>query len=131
MAWNLRDHFVDAHAAFVFEDVCREDLRRHLLSRNICAEYGKHWRNEEIDLIALDRRNGEAYVVECKFILKPVGLTTLNSLKNKVSKVRELRDFEVTYCLFSVSGFNDDLKALCAENVLLFNDGENVNRTRT
>ena len=125
---NLRDHFTDAHAAFVFEDVCREELRRYLLSRDVCAEYGKHWGNEEIDLIALDRRNGEAYVAECKFISKPVGVSTLNSLKDKVSKVRELRDLKVTYCLFSVSGFNDGMESRCAENVLLFNNGEVVNR---
>ena len=124
---DLKEHFVDAHAAFVFEDVCREELRRYLLSQDICAEYGKYWGKGEIDLIALDRKNGRAYVAECKFTSKPMGLTVLNSLKSKVSMVKELDDFDITYCLFSVSGYNDDMAGKCGDDVLLFDRGELVN----
>jgi len=124
---DLKGHFVDAHVAFVFEDVCREELRRYLLSQGICAEYGKYWGKGEIDLIALDRKNGRAYVAECKFTSKPMGLTVLNSLKSKVSMVKELDDFDITYCLFSVSGYNDDMAGKCGDDVLLFDRGELVN----
>ena len=121
---GLEEHFVDSHAAFVFEDVCREELRRYLLSRGVCAEYGKYWGKGEIDLIALDRKNGRAYVAECKFTSKPIGLTVLNSLRSKVSVVRELSDFDITYCLFSVSGYIDGIAEECGDDVLLFDRGE-------
>ena len=121
---NLRDHLVDAHVAFVFEDVCREELRRYMLSKGIHAEYGKYWGKGEIDLIALDMKDGKAYVAECKFTSKPVGLTVLNSLRNRTSNVKELNDYEIVYCLFSVSGYNDDVVGGCGDDVLLFNDGE-------
>lgn len=125
---DIRNHFVDAHASFVFEDVCREELRRYLLSKSISAEYGKYWGKTEIDLIALDKNNGTAYVAECKFASKPLGMNVLNSLMSKASTVKELGDYEITYCLFSVSGYNDDVVDGCDKNVLLFNDGEIVNK---
>ncbi len=128
---DLKEHFVDAHAAFVFEDVCREELRRYLLSRGICAEYGKYWGKGEIDLIALDRKNGRAYVAECKFISKPVGSTVLNSLKDKVSKVKDLDDFDIAYCLFSVSGYNEGVAEECGDDVLLFDRGELIKSTES
>lgn len=120
---DLNDHFIDAHVSFVFEDVCREELRRYLLSNNIYAIYGKYWGSGEIDLIALDKKNRTAYVAECKFISKPVGKTVLNSLKTKTALIKELSDYDITYCLFSVSGFNDDLEKT-DDKVMLFNNGE-------
>ncbi len=123
---NLRDHLVEAHVAFVFEDVCREELRRYLLSNGIYAEYGKYWGKGVIDLIALDRKNDMAYVAECKFVSRPVGLTVLNSLRKKTSAVKELDDYDITYCLFSVSGYDEDMIDGCGDDVLLFNDGEPV-----
>lgn len=36
-----------AHVAFVFEDVCREELRRCLLSEGVSAEHGKYWGRAE------------------------------------------------------------------------------------
>ena len=119
---DLKDHFIDAHVSFVFEDVCREELKRYLRDRGISADYGKHWGDGEIDLIALDRKSSVAYVCECKFKVKPMSKSMLNSLISKASKVKGLKDFDIRYCLFSVSGFNDDLRP--NENVILFNCGE-------
>ena len=124
---DLRDHFIDAHVAFIFESVCREELKRYLRERNIAAEYGKYWGNGEIDLIALDKKHHVAYVCECKYRSKPIGISELNSLMQKAKVVKELNDYEIQYCLFSVSGFNDDMKDCSA---ILFNDGEIVNFDR-
>lgn len=121
---DLKDHFIDAHVGFVFEDVCREELREYLRAKGIAAEYGKHWGSGEIDLIALDRKNRMAYVCECKFRRKPMGRTCLNSLISKASGVKGLKEFDITYCLFSVSGFNDDL--LPEERVMLFDCGKPI-----
>ena len=120
---DLRDHFIDAHVAFVFENVCREELRNYLRGKGIAAEYGKYWGNGEIDLIALDRKDRVAYVCECKYHTRPLGMSELNSLVSKASAVKELRDYKVKYCLFSVSGYNDGMSE---SGALLFNNGELV-----
>lgn len=124
---DFKDHFVDAHVAFVFEDVCREELRRYLLSKGIYAEYGKYWGKGEIDLIAIDKKNSHAYVAECMFTSKPVGMTVLKSLVSKASNVKKLEEYRITYCLFSVSGYNDDMAEGCGGNVVLFDNGVPVN----
>ncbi|MBR2255319.1 MAG: hypothetical protein IJ856_05875, partial [Candidatus Methanomethylophilaceae archaeon] len=120
---DLKDHFIDAHVAFVFESVCREELRRYLREQGIAAEYGKYCGNGEIDLIALDRKHKVAYVCECKFRSKPIGMTELNSLIQKTSVVKELREYRIQYCLFSVSGFDADMGG---SGALLFNNGDLV-----
>ncbi|MBQ7979027.1 MAG: ATP-binding protein [Candidatus Methanomethylophilaceae archaeon] len=120
---DLRDHFIDAHVAFVFENVCREELRNYLRGKGIAAEYGKYWGNGEIDLIALDKKDRVAYVCECKYHTRPLGISELNSLVSKASAVKELRDYKVKYCLFSVSGYNDGMSE---SGALLFNNGELV-----
>ncbi len=120
---DLRDHFVDAHVAFVFENVCREELKRYLRERGTAAEYGKYWGNGEIDLIALDRKHRIAYVCECKYRSKPIGMSELNSLMRKTEAVRELDDYRIQYCLFSVSGFREGMED---SGAILFNNGEPV-----
>ena len=120
---DLRDHFIDAHVAFVFENVCREELRNYLRGKGIAAEYGKYWGNGEIDLIALDKKDRVAYVCECKYHTRPLGMSELNSLVSKAEAVKELRDYKVKYCLFSVSGYNDGMSE---SGALLFNNGELV-----
>jgi len=120
---DLRDHFIDAHVAFVFENVCREELRNYLRGKGIAAEYGKYWGNGEIDLIALDKKDRVAYVCECKYHTRPLGMSELNSLVSKAGAVKELKDYNVRYCLFSVSGYNDGMSE---SGALLFNNGELV-----
>ena len=51
--------------AFIFEDVCREELRGYLLSNGICAEYGGYRDKGGIDPIALDRKDERVYVAGC------------------------------------------------------------------
>lgn len=120
---DLRDHFIDVHVAFVFENVCREELRNYLRGKGIAAEYGKYWGNGEIDLIALDKKDRVAYVCECKYHTRPLGMSELNSLVSKAGAVKELKDYNVRYCLFSVSGYNDGMSK---SGALLFNNGELV-----
>lgn len=120
---DLRDHFIDAHVAFVFENVCREELKRYLRERGTAAEYGKYWGNGEIDLIALDRKHSVAYVCECKYRSRPIGMSELNSLVRKADTVRELDNYSIQYCLFSVSGFREGMEG---SGAILFDNGEPI-----
>ena len=55
---DLKDHFIDAHVSFVFEDVCREELKRYLRDRGISADYGKHWGFRGFSAVRCWRRTG-------------------------------------------------------------------------
>lgn len=103
--------------------MCREELNRYLRERGTTAEYGKYWGNGEIDLIALDRKHHVAYVCECKYRSEPIGMSELNSLVRKAEAVRELNDYRIRYCLFSVSGFREGIED---SGAILFNNGEPV-----
>ncbi len=37
---NLRASYLDRHVTFVFEDICRQELRRYLRSKDVAASYG-------------------------------------------------------------------------------------------
>lgn len=58
----LRAHFIDSHVSFVFEDICRSELRRYLRSKGVVASYGSFWEGDiEIDVAAKDDVNRVMY----------------------------------------------------------------------
>lgn len=127
---DLEDHFINNHAAFVFEDICRSELKRYLRSVGISASYGSYWNgNVEIDVAARDKKNRTLYLGECKLWRSPVGRSELERLVVKSSTIR-LDGYRTVYCLFSVSGYNTNLTDQDLEhNVILFDNGEVVRNT--
>lgn len=125
---NLESHFVDSHVSFVFEDVCREELRTELRSRGVAASYGSYWdRNVGIDVVAVDRANRTMYAGECKYRNTPVDAKVLHDLRSKCDGVRDFRGMDVVLCLFSVSGYTEGvLTEADAGNVLLFDCGKPI-----
>ena len=104
-----------------FEDICRQYVTEH----HKCKEIGNWWgksqgESTDIDIVALctDGSNDFHLLCECKF-------------RNKESGIREMKELEVTassikgcfnrrYCIFSRSGFTDDLKEYAdLNNVIL------------
>ena len=121
---DLEDHFIDSHVAFVFEDICRDELRRFLRSNGILARYGSYWdRSIELDVVAVDDRNGTVYVGECKYHGSPIGPEVLRKLKAKCSKVRPFEGMRVVTCVFSASGYTEGMLAESRDS-LLFDRGE-------
>ncbi|NOZ70774.1 MAG: ATP-binding protein [Chloroflexi bacterium] len=84
---------------------------------------GRWWSPQgEIDLVALDDRNKELLVGECKWTKRPVGINVLEELKRKASLLPGGPWQRIVYTLFAKQGFTAALQALAAdeENILLF-----------
>lgn len=123
---NLRRHFIDSHVSFVFEDICRSELRRYLRSKGVAASYGSFWEGDvEIDVAAKDDVNRVMYLGECKYREGPVDSDVLGSLRTKGLRAKAFDGYDIVYCLFSVSGYTDRLKAEAKSGgCILFDCGE-------
>ena len=128
---NLEEHFVDSHAAFVFEDICREELKETLRHAGIAAKYGRYWdRSNEMDVAALDRRMRTIYVGECKFISRPVDARIVGRLIDKCGETKGFDSLTVRPCVFSVSGFTQEaIDVASEEDAILFQNGVPLKET--
>ena len=125
---NLRSHFIDRHVSYVFEDVCREELRRYLKGKGIAASYGSFWSSgKEIDIVAKDEIGRTMYVGECKYHNSPVDHRILVQLESKCASEKAFEGYRLVYCIFSVSGFTDGLLSeMERDDVMLFQCGERL-----
>ena len=128
---RIREHFVDGHVAFAYEDVCRDrlwDMADSGMLGFIPERIGRWWSGDtEIDVVGLNAGEGRAVWGECKFWKDPVGINVLRDLEDKVARVPWKKgERQDVFALFSVSGFTDGLRELAAErdDVLLVDDGE-------
>ena len=99
---------LDQYVSFIFEDVCRECVNMDRTG----YEVGRWWfREEEIDIVALNEREKKALFAECKWSKNPVDSTLLHDLKEKAKKVRWNSDNrKERYAIFSRSGFTKEIK---------------------
>lgn len=112
---NLKDHFSDQHAAFVFESVCRAMVRTMQGDIGfVPTRVGRYWNRSdiELDVVAINPMEKKMFVGECKYhSSSPMDNHDLSKLKKKCSEVKEFEDYEIRYGLFSVTGFTDQLYA--------------------
>jgi len=122
---ELEEHFIEAHVAFVFKDICRAELLAYLRQQRIAAVCGSYWEKSlELDVVALDKPHQVAYLGECKYRDAPVEAAVLHHLVAQSGRVKEMHDYRPVYCLFSVSGYEPALKEeAAAAGVLLFDRG--------
>lgn len=128
---RVRDHFIDGHLAYVYEDVCRERLWELTDSGElgfVLERVGRWWLgSDEIDVVGLSAGEKRAVWGECKFWKDPVGANVLRTLEEKVARVPWERDTRAdSFALFSVSGFTDELRRIAAArgDVLLVDDSD-------
>lgn len=116
----IQKSFVRMHAAYVYEDICREKMWE-LNALNVWpfhfTKVGGYWDSKnEIDIAAIDEEGKNLILGECKYWSKPVDETVLHQLEKKSDFVQwNYGNRNVWYILFSISGFTDSLKQL-AEN---------------
>ena len=117
-------------AAFAFEDVCREYVRKMQRNGKLPFRYqrmGRWWgkttvrrkdktevQETEIDLLAVSQKADQYLVGECKFKGRPFGFTEYLDTSAKLSQQKEKAEF--FYYLFSESGFDDNLIAEAEKN---------------
>ena len=128
---RIRAHFIDAHVAYVYEDVCRErlwDMADEGLLEFIPDRIGRWWSgNDEIDVAGINESERSAAWGECKFWKDPVGANVLRTLEGKSARIPWKKgERSDTFVLFSVSGFTDELRAIAdaRHDVLLVDDSE-------
>ena len=120
---RIRQNFVDGHAAYVFEDICRELLWEKGAAEQLPflpEKVGRWWdnANNEIDAVALSESGGENDLLlgECKYWKEPVGANVLAALEQKAALVNWHKEKRrVWFVLFSASGFTPELQALAAQ----------------
>ena len=112
---KIRKSMVSGHTAFVYEDVCREQMWK--LNANGAwpfhfSKLGRWWDSRnEIDIAAIDPDGSNLILGECKFWQEPVGSNILYALEQKAATVEWRKDRRHTWLiLFSAAGFTDELK---------------------
>ena len=123
---KIKESLIKNQTAFVYEDVCKEKMWK-LNAEGAWpfhfSKLGRYWdSNTEIDVVALDPEDNNMIVGECKYWNTPVGISVLESLEEKTTRVSWNRDKrKVWYVLFSINGFSEKLKeaAKQREDVLL------------
>lgn len=123
---KIEEGFVDGHAAYVYEQVCREKIWQLYASGTwpfAPCRVGRWWgvNDVEIDLVAISDADDVAFG-ECKFWKGPVGINVLRELEAKSVAVPRSGSGNTWYALFSIGGFTDELQQTAAsrEDVLLF-----------
>ena len=111
---KIRANLVDAHIAYVYEDVCIEKMWE--LNAGDTWDFhfnkvGRWWNNNtEIDIVALDKEGNHIIFGECKYWTNKVGMDVLWSLEKKAEQVEWKRGTRKSYfILFSINGFTDEL----------------------
>ena len=112
---KIRKSLVRNHIAFVYEDVCKEQMWE-MNAASVWPFYfsklGRYWdAKEEIDIAAIDPEGKNLILGECKYWQEPVGISVLRDLEAKAKTVAwERNERKVWYVLFSASGFTEELK---------------------
>ena len=114
---KIRKSMVSSHTAFVYEEVCREQMWN--LNANDAwpfhfSRLGRWWDSRnEIDIAATDPDGSNLILGECKFWQEPVGSNILYALEQKAAAVEWRKDRRHTWLiLFSAAGFTDELKEI-------------------
>ncbi len=117
--------------AFNYEIIARDIVREHQKEFFPFSRVGRWWdRNEEIDLIGVNEHTNEILFGEVKWSTKPVGTNILADLKRKASLVAWGKPNRKEYfCLFSKSGFTDQMKHVAKEEKInLFKQDKIIRR---
>ncbi len=108
----------------VFEQICRQFLWQEARVARLPfrpQQIGSWWRRQqELDLVALNRTEGVILVGECKWRNRPLGSNVLADLRQAATTLlAQVPHQQVYYALFAKAGFTPDLLAQAAEDPAL------------
>jgi uncharacterized protein len=113
------------HFASSYEKVARETLWDHMNIFFPFTALGRWWeRNEEIDIVALNKELDSIVFGEVKWSEKPLGTNVFDALQEKPRKVKwGSKQRKELYCLFSKSGFTEAMiRKAREEGIILFRE---------
>jgi len=112
---KIRTDFVTSHVAYVYEEVCKNEIWKLLNDMQInFNKVGRWWNNnEEIDLVCIDNNGNDIIFGECKYRNKPMDIDVFEALLVKKEYVLWKKDNRnEKYVLFSISGYTEQLISL-------------------
>jgi AAA+ ATPase superfamily predicted ATPase len=113
----------------IYEKVAIETLWHNMDSFFPFTAVGRWWdRNEEIDVVALNKESDSILFCEVKWSEKPVGTNIYEALKLKARKIQwgsnKRKEY---YCLFSKKDFTSSMKKLAKqEGISLFHEDKPI-----
>jgi AAA+ ATPase superfamily predicted ATPase len=125
---NVLNHIkkeMPQYLSSIYEKVAVETVWKHIDKFFPFTALGRWWdRNEEIDIVGLNKDLNSILFGEVKWSERPVGTNIYEELKSKAQKLqwgkKGRKDF---FCLFSKKGFTEAMiKRAKEENVLLFKE---------
>ncbi len=121
-ALKMMQPHLRAHVAWCFEEICRQYVEDYAADFGV-VRVGRCWdRHHEIDVAGVDMRGCMVLAGECKLTNKPVGLSVLQELRNKVLHFCEEGE-SLVLVIFSTAGFTAALKRKARqENITLISE---------
>ena len=129
---RLKDTFIESYVSLRYEDICKDIFLWLCQEKNIDfapSRIGAYWNQKstvEIDVVAVDIPNKRIFAAECKYLRdNPISIGVYSNLLKKC-KNRDFDGYQITYGLFSRTGFDDRLVDLARnnENLLLINENQ-------
>jgi hypothetical protein len=102
---------LDAHLGGVFEEVCRDFVRRYGAELDLppVRRVGRHWGADfDLDVVIEHVDRGLSFG-ECKWTRRPVGERIVEQLRERVGQLRLKPNLIRSYVLFSSAGFTGGL----------------------
>lgn len=114
---KIKKSLVRSHTAFVYEDICREELAARKDLPCHFPKIGRYWdKNTEIDIVAVNDEESVILFGECKYWSGCVDVDVFYQLQEKAGRVSWHRGRrKEMYCIFSMSGFSPRLLELAAD----------------
>ncbi len=122
------------YLSLVYEKVAIETLWKHMDRFFPFTSVGRWWdRNEEIDIVGINRELNSILFGEVKWSEKPVGVDVYEALKTKASKLQWGKEGRKEfYCLFSKKGFTKTMLKKAEEGgVMLFKEDKPIIDSKT
>ena len=123
---KIKNHFIDNHASFVYENICKEKMWDLNVAGKLGFTFdkiGRWWNNnEEIDIVAFDSNSNDIIFGECKYTNKVMDVDVLFELERKAENVEWNKgNRKEKFILFSVNGYSKRLTQLAEarENLIL------------
>lgn len=120
---------IQHHLALTYEKITSSILQENTNLFFPFDKLGRWWdKNEEIDIVGINKELNSILFAEVKWSEKPIGVNIFNELKTKAEKVQWGNSRTIKhFTLFSRKGFTSDmLKVAGREKVILFKGIERV-----
>lgn len=127
---KLQASFVESFVSYRYEDMCKDIFSSLCREQQLAftpSKIGSYWNGNhsiEIDVVAVDHSRNLIFAAECKYLREnPVGMNVYSNLIQKC-KAPDFQGYDITYGLFSKTGFEPRLLELARnnKNVVLINE---------